>query len=153
MSRIYRRNDTEVATEDFDDGSVMINFLTGRYFSLNEAGNRLWAALKSGADEAGLTAVMADRRTLPEAEAGRVLQDVRAFLETLVRERLVAEVVADARTPPAIAHDSISAFRGPYEAPRVDVFDDLEQLFVLDPIHEVNANVGWPVVKDQRSDD
>jgi len=151
MSKIYRHNDAEVATEDFDDGAVMINFLTGRYFSLNGAGNRLWAALKSGADEAGLAAVMADMRTLPEAEAGRVLQDVRAFLETLVRERLVAEVVVDALTPPAIAHDSISASRGPYEAPKIDVFDDLEQLIVLDPIHDVNANEGWPVVKDRRS--
>ena len=43
MGSVYRQNIAEIATEEFEDGPVMINFLTGRYFTLNRAGHRLWS--------------------------------------------------------------------------------------------------------------
>ena len=38
------------------------------------------------------------------------------------------------------------------KAPRVDVFDDLADLILLDPIHDVNEKMGWPVIKEAGTD-
>ena len=96
MGSVYRQNIAEIATEEFEDGPVMINFLTGRYFTLNRAGHRLWSVLKAGADDARLVSVLADPPSLPAAEVERIGQDVRSFLDTLIKERLLAEVIGAA---------------------------------------------------------
>jgi hypothetical protein len=36
-----------------------------------------------------------------------------------------------------------------YQAPTIERFDDLEELLVLDPIHEVDE-AGWPVTRADR---
>ena len=36
---------------------------------------------------------------------------------------------------------------GPQEKPEVAVFDDLADLFKADPIHDVEENAGWPLVR------
>jgi len=47
---LYRHNSAEIATEAFEDGVVSINFLTGRYFSFNPAGEQVWAAFATAAE-------------------------------------------------------------------------------------------------------
>ena len=39
-----------------------------------------------------------------------------------------------------------NAVRKPYTAPAVQKYDDLEDLLLLDPIHEVDE-AGWPVAR------
>jgi len=39
-----------------------------------------------------------------------------------------------------------------YERPDVQVFDDLADLILLDPVHDVNEQFGWPVVRDAAVD-
>ena len=32
-----------------------------------------------------------------------------------------------------------------YQTPVIEVFDDLAELIMIDPLHEVDAERGWPV--------
>jgi len=149
MSRIYQHNLSEIAAEEFEDGPVMINFLTGRYFTLNRSGRRLWAELQEGADETRLASALADLEKLPQLEAERIRRDVRLFLDRLINERLVAEVIGKTQAAGTSANLRDEA----YEPPRLDVFDDLAELILLDPIHDVNEKMGWPVIKVTRADE
>lgn len=132
---LYRHNSPEIATETFDDGVVAINFLTGRYFSFNPAGEKIWGAFATAADPAALAAALA-------AETGdeSLAEGVRAFVDDLVRERLLARV-GDAAAPPPPP----PAGERPAHWPQLQVFDDLSDLILLDPIHDVSETMGWPV--------
>jgi len=143
MAQAFRHNEAEIAVEQFEDGTVIINFLTGRYFALNDTGHLLWDALRLGADATGLADLLASCRRPPGTNPD-VAADAEAFLDCLVRERLVM-ACASADFTPAAGRDL------DYAPPRIDVYDDLADLIVLDPIHEVNEQLGWPVAANSPS--
>lgn len=145
MTSIYRRNDAELAAEQFEDGLVIINFLTGRYFSMNSTAEAVWALLEQGCSARGLVAGLAEHCAVPETDTATLQADVGAFLEKLVQERLVC---CDT-TATDFSAASVSAVRIPYEPPHVEVFEDLADLILLDPIHDVNEQLGWPAVRTE----
>lgn len=136
----YRINTPQVAYEVFEDEVVMVNFDNGAYYSINGTGSRLIGLLgRGGVAEEGLIVHVealygCDRTTAEE--------DVRAFLDALRQEGLVAPLGAD-ETPPETAVSVEAAAEGPYEAPTVSKYSDMEDLIMLDPIHEVDES-GWP---------
>ena len=75
--------------------------------------------------------------TLPIGEA------VAEFLEQLRKHNLITEtsaVRADAGPEPAADH------RGHWEPPMLSVYEDMKDLLLLDPIHDVDEQ-GWPARK------
>lgn len=142
MDPVFRRNTAEVASETFEDGLVSINFLTGRYFTMNRSGELVWTYL----GEFQTAASIAERLARAAAiDRGSVLPDVAAFLETLQSERMIVVhqdepiTSANSLSAPAPAETLV------YEAPQLQVFEDLADLILLDPIHDVNEALGWPV--------
>jgi len=116
-----------VAAEDFDGETVVINFETGRYFSLGGAATWIWRSLERGASVGDVAA-----QAPPEARPAIA----RAF-ETLAAEGLT---IPAAQAPAPVADMAPE----PWSAPRIEVFSDLAELVALDPVHEVNAMMGWP---------
>jgi len=143
MTSIYRRNDAELAAEQFEDGLVIINFLTGRYFSMNSSAEVVWALLEHGCSSDEIAARLGEHCLVTGTDAALLAADVVAFLEKLVQERLVCSDTRSADPPIA----SLPAAQLPYETPQVEVFEDLADLILLDPIHDVNEQLGWPAVR------
>jgi hypothetical protein len=75
------------------------------------------------------------------------LADVSAFVTALVTERLAVDDVDDRGASEAETDFEVRSGgdRG-YVAPVVQRYDDLEDLLLLDPIHEVD-DAGWPVAR------
>lgn len=146
MTSIYRRNDPELAAEQFEDGVVIINFLTGRYFSLNSTAEVVWEFLKDDYSFEQIVAGLASHCHLPPSETASLDADVAEFLEKLTRERLVCVDTVSTTVSPVV---SLPAVQIPYEPPKVEVFDDLAELILLDPIHDVNEQLGWPVARTE----
>jgi Coenzyme PQQ synthesis protein D (PqqD) len=112
------------------DGEVVaIDLESGRYYSLEGAAARAWEALADGQDVDGIAAVVADEAGL---SADDVRPDVSAFVAELTAEGLLTPD-GDGAAPP-----------GPGRVPLVlHRYTDMEDLIVLDPIHEVDET-GWP---------
>jgi hypothetical protein len=124
--------------ERLDDQVMMINLETGAYFALEHSAADCWSALVEGAGPDGLVDVLV---AAYEVERPQAAADVDAFLRSLVDESIVgwsASTPAVAVTPPAAA-----ATRQTYRAPQIDKHDDLEELLLLDPIHDIGPE-GWP---------
>jgi hypothetical protein len=145
MTCIYRRNDAELAAEQFEDGLVIINFLTGRYFSMNSTAEVIWMLLEHGCSSDELAARLGEHCVVPATDAARLATEVGEFLAKLVQERLVCSDATMAVSPVA----SLPAAQLPYEIPQVEVFEDLADLILLDPIHDVNEQLGWPAVRTE----
>lgn len=134
----YRPNLPAVISEVIDGEAVIINLDTGSYYSVVGAGAVVWNAIDRGIPVADL----ADLLTGAFADApGTVADDVTAFLDQLVAESLV--VPTDATSPDA-ATEAIAPPPGPYAAPALEVYTDMQELILLDPVHDVDAAAGWP---------
>lgn len=144
MAAIYVPNLSEIAAEDFEDGTVLINFLTGKYFAFNDLGGALWRMSSNGISIPELIDMIPSMamQDVPSLEV--IARDVSEFFHILIEQRLLAELYTeDIRVKPAIGKPVAR-----YEAPAVQIFDDLADLILLDPIHDVNEQLGWPVVRN-----
>lgn len=115
---------------------IIVNLDKGLYFSTDGVGACIWAMIVAGrtADEVILWAEDA-------FDAGDVVAaDVAAFLDDLRENELVRDV---AETPDGGDFD-MPAAPATYEKPTLNVYADMEELLLLDPIHDVSDDAGWP---------
>lgn len=116
---------------------VMVNLDTGCYFTMNDAGAALWAQLKNAVSVEILKSAFAQALGASEAEAGA---QIDAFLAQLREEGLLREAAEGSAKP--LKMDKIKK----PEAPKLEVFKDMQDLLLLDPVHEISEQ-GWPYVK------
>jgi hypothetical protein len=143
MTMRYRVNAAHVVSDVFEDGeAAVIDLRSGVYFSLNPTGALLWPLLVGGTTLEALI----ERAHAGTDGDGEVPGAVAAFVASLVDEELVDEVAepegeADGADPPAAPAAPGERIR--FLPPQLERFDDLQDLLLLDPIHDV-SDQGWP---------
>ncbi|MFF4898481.1 lasso peptide biosynthesis PqqD family chaperone [Streptomyces sp. NPDC001068] len=76
----------DVVTTETDDGAVLLNLKTGRYFQLNATGSGVLRQLLDGCAPDDIATALADRHKIPSERAEN---DVRAILDQLSAAGLV----------------------------------------------------------------
>jgi Coenzyme PQQ synthesis protein D (PqqD) len=125
-------NQPKVSHQCIDGEVVVINLENGSYYSLLDLAARLWELIAAGWSRAELMELVA--ATYPDGQGSDA---TASFLDQLVSEGLVSEIEGTAKVPVSIALPETFA------APVLETFTDLQELLMLDPIHEVDA-AGWP---------
>lgn len=133
MTFYYRLNDQAVAQEDVDGEVIVVNFITGAYFSLRGTAAEIWRLALGGASNEALADAAASVSNCHDAGA-----QVRDFLFHLV----ALELLLQHETPRDGAQDPI--FSADFTTPVIDKFEDMAEFIKLDPIHEVTS-AGWPI--------
>lgn len=136
-SGVYRIASPDIACERFDGEFVILDLDSGRYYSLSP----LASVFMSGALEGFASAEMAEAAAVA-GKAGR--DEVEAFFEALVGRNLIVQDAGTPAGPTAAWRQELAAAEG---ALSVEAFDDLADIIRLDPIHEADEAVGWPVAK------
>ena len=134
----YLTDESSVAHERLDDEVIVINLSTGAYFSLRDAAADCWTLLVSGHDTDEVAAAVAARYGTSEP----VADHVAGFVNELVGEGLLQ---AAERAPAESADLPPHRPRAAYAPPVLEKYEDMEELLLLDPIHEVDE-AGWPNV-------
>ena len=134
-----------VSHDRLDDEVMVINLESGAYFAFDAVAADAWTLVAAGHAPAPIGEQLARRYEVDPATA---TADVERFAAELEREGLLVDDVGPTPTPtptraPAPALDA-PPVRLPYVTPTVDKYDDLQDLLLLDPIHEVDEG-GWPV--------
>src|SRR5690349_10133742 len=108
--------------------AVLINVVTGRYYSLCDASCLAWVVLSDGGSIDDTVAAITDRYTVNGAS---VRDDVLALVEELLAEELLVPAegtpAAEPALPPADEPPS------PYKKVRLETFRDMEELLAFDP--------------------
>ena len=142
----YRINTPGVVHETFDDEVVIIDFDSGSYYSLNESGTVVWSLLQEGATVPGIVAEMARRY---ECEQAQVAKAVGQLVDELRQENLI---VPDGAGETEVFEESVDlgqeAHRPMLETPTLQKFTDMQELLLLDPIHDVDET-GWPNLPEE----
>ncbi len=134
-------DEERVVAEILDDEVVVIDLVSGRYHATTGVGTTVWTAISApgGSRLADIVeAVRAAHSSVP-ADADATIE---AFLRTISEAGLVAEraVTTDAGAEAAVSHP---AARTPWAPPTLESHDDLQDLLLLDPVHDV-SDLGWP---------
>ena len=139
MDSVLAVSSAQVISEILDGEAVIINLDTGCYFSLDPLASQIWDAVAAGGATAeGIARALAAAYGTPVEDAGATLAP---FLERLSTEGLVVAAPGPKGAP--LTFPKVSDRLG---APTLSRFDDIQDLLLLDPIHEV-AESGWPARK------
>jgi hypothetical protein len=135
----YRLAEPDVIHQMFGEEIVAIDLRSGNYFSLSPVAGQVWLLLGSeGALIDDVVSALVERYGL---SPDRLLADLRPFLSELVGLELIVPCAA----PPRPATDiSLSEANASYAPPSLSTYNDLAELLLLDPVHEVDAAAGWP---------
>jgi hypothetical protein len=139
----HRVNAGTAAGKVMEGEAIVINAVTGRYYSLDEAACVAWVHLTGGSSLVDVVAAVVARYDVDPAVARA---DVVALAQQLVDEDLL--LVADGRPaaqqpvdeselPPA------GGERAPYATPELVTFKDMEDLLAFDPPLPVTEPHDW----------
>jgi hypothetical protein len=127
-----------LAHDQIGDEVLILDMHSGNYYNLNATAAQLWNALRHTPTLAQLVD-FAQRSFIGDRE--EIAMDVSAWACDLQHEKLV---VALPETT-SILHSITPAV--PFVKPHTEKFTDLQDFMLMDPIHEVDADQGWPVRK------
>jgi hypothetical protein len=122
----YEPNRPDVVDESVDGEVLIVHLGTGAYYSARGSGDLVWQLLAGGATFAEAASALG---ATPDA--------VERFAATLVAEGLLRLRNGRAPAVPVISAPPV------FDEPVLEKYTDMQELLVLDPIHEVEE-AGWP---------
>lgn len=127
-----------VVSEIIDGEAVIMNLDSGHYFSTRNTGAVVWANIERSVPIDAISRTIVTRYSLDKIEADRA---IAKFVGDLLEHGLVREV-SDAAVHNAV--DDAAGWPAEWSVPQIEVFTDMEDLLLLDPIHDV-SDAGWPM--------
>jgi hypothetical protein len=142
MDRILRINAPSVVAEIIDGEAVIMDLASGHYFSTQHVGCDIWRGVEGGSSQSAIVESLLESFEVDETE---VAPAVDAFLRDLLERKLIVE--REVHTRPSVAGTDTSPSGGErrkdFAAPVLHAYSDMEDLLLLDPIHDVDE-AGWP---------
>ena len=124
-----------VHSQDFGDEIVVINLNTGKYFSLRGGAVQIWTRIGKNS-KATLSAIQ--QKFEQKENDSTILHLIKKWLEEGILEE--TEAVHNLSTDDLEEKIILQSIE-------FEVYDDMQALLLLDPIHDVDAKVGWPKQK------
>ena len=137
MNNTFTVDESAVVFERYDDETIAINLNTGIYYTLNTTAAAIFDLLAAGCPVTELIPILQPKYS---DDLRRFESDLLDFVSELQRATLIEP--SQANIGPRLQ----TAENGPkrvFEVPILKVHEDLQELFLLDPVHEVGAQ-GWP---------
>lgn len=136
MSAPLRINTPGVTHQNIDGEVIILNLNNGSYYSLAGSAATLWAWCENASVEQLIEAA----QTYFSGENAQIERETREFLAQLQSE----ELLVPHESPDAPSTQNVAPGETPFQTPKVEKFDDLADLLLIDPIHDVDA-AGWPM--------
>lgn len=140
----FRINTPMVTHEIIDGEAVIINLDTGNYYSLVDTGSLIWALVDKGASASEMQSLV------QQSYHGNTTDIDRGVAELLVQlqqENLVVPVDGAPAVDAAELKQILPAGNGhekpSFNPPQLNKYSDMQELLLLDPIHDVDET-GWP---------
>lgn len=137
-------NSPHVIRETFDDDEVVIvNLNSGSYYSLEKVAAEIWHLLEKGN---AFDEILADLALRYDGDGNEIEATVRQFFHELQQDDLIVSVESqgeEGRDASTNVTPGGEILKLPFQAPVLLKYTDMQELLVLDPIHEVDDS-GWP---------
>ena len=134
-------NENRVYADDADGQFVILNFVTGEYYAFDKASSAVLRSLTTGCSSEAVVRELLKRYGEDCGAAAKV----EAFLSELLGLEIVVpggDAGGDAGSFLAVMQDEAMPDL------QFERHTDVADLLLMDPIHEVDEQMGWPVPKE-----
>jgi hypothetical protein len=131
-----------VVHETIEGEVIIVNLDSGSYYSLDGAGVVVWAQVTQGASAADTAAALQRVYDAPT-------EALKAAADQLLSQLLAEDLIRPASVrnePGALPASPAPVEKQPFALPLLNKHTDMQDLLLLDPIHEVDE-AGWPSAK------
>jgi hypothetical protein len=134
-------NTANISQERLDGEVVVISFNSGKYFSAKGPAADIFWLIQNGVDQELWSEIFNDHfPNFSITESG-----IESFLTSGISEELFLPLQTPTKEKILLPLDYE---RGEWEAPKLVIFEDLQDLLLLDPVHDTSLE-GWPSTKDE----
>ena len=141
----FRINTPHVIQETIEGEAIIVNMVSGNYYSIAGVGSVIWDAIVQGRPTAAVAASIVAGFDADPATG-------RADLDRLLTELQAEELIVPVESGAAAAAESPVASaepKRPYEPPMLHKYNDMQDLLLLDPVHDVDET-GWPNISPEK---
>lgn len=138
---MYIFNEAKVYADYADGQYIVLDHVTGNYYSFDHQSSEVLGALTDGVSPEAVAAYYENRFG---NECG-AKTGVNAFVEKLLAAGILIPD-GEADTGKAFSSDGDDSTQMPELS--FETFSDVADLLLMDPIHEVNEEMGWPLKKE-----
>ncbi|AFZ15629.1 hypothetical protein Cri9333_4866 (plasmid) [Crinalium epipsammum PCC 9333] len=145
-NQVFRVNTPQVVCETIEGEVVIVHLEKGYYYSLLKTGADVWSRIERRIDCYSLIQEMTQAY---DGSAKEIATAIDEFLENLQREELIItdSTMESVNTDNNTKEIAEITNKPCFEKPMLEKFTDMEDLLLLDPIHEVDVEAGWPNAK------
>lgn len=148
---VYRINKPDVVFEYFKDETVIINLKSGNYYSIDKVGTDILSLIEK---KETLNQIIFHIKRRYHASAQDIDDSVKKFIDQLNKEKIIKEEVSSEREKKSLekkaSDQSKNIKKVSFSSPRLSKYTDMQELLLLDPIHDVDET-GWPKKKSNNS--
>lgn len=140
-------NSPHVISETVGGETIIVNLASGHYFSLQATAVEVWNGVERG-DAAESIVLELEHRY--EAGDGEIDAAVNKLLEDFAGAELIVEDAGSNGVGGGTLSVQDVGERLPFVAPSFSTFTDMQDIILLDPVHEVDTR-GWPHASENGS--
>jgi len=142
----FKINSPAVINDTIEGESVIINLQNGYYYSLDDIGSVIWNGLINQYSMEEIISAFIPRFS---EDKESVINGMSELITELKKENLIVMLTEEEQKN--IRHDKAFEIEGSalsFTKPVLNKFGDMQDLLLLDPIHEVDE-AGWPYSKPE----
>ena len=137
----YEPAGQDIVSEEIDGEVIIVNLGNGSYYSLTQSATVIWSRIARGETLEQIHGILQQRYL---GEAGVLQQGLTDLIRALEAEGLIRRVAAEFQVNGSLPAEEPTGGREPYLPPLFERFTDMGDLLLLDPVHEVEGEKGWP---------
>ena len=145
-------NVPKIVHETIDGETVILNLEKGNYYSLVGIGADIWGFMEN---DATMGSVIEKISNNYQGERGDIDIAINKFVSELMQEGLV--ILDNGKNPENEESSHVQVQTGlkenkpSFEIPKLNKYTDMQDLLLLDPIHDVDDKKGWPTINPDTS--
>lgn len=151
LTKRFRINSPKVVHDSIDNEVIIIEFESGNYYSLNQSGSDIWKLIHK---ESSIKEIFDNLSAKYQTNSHTIEEKLWPFLNELKNENLIIEIEnKDQKTSKKLSikqNNNKKTDKTDFEIPILQKYSDMQDLLLLDPIHEVDEK-GWPIAKQNKS--
>lgn len=138
---MYVINDAKMFYDMADGQAIVINFQTGMYYGMSSLGSAVVDYLVQGAELSEIEKGLRGAADCPDD----ISDHLKAFIDRMIDLQILLESDQAGRNIPVAF--SREAYADGFLL-EVNEYAEAQDLILADPIHDVDVDMGWPIMKE-----
>lgn len=144
QSERFRINSPKVVHETIDGEVVIVHLEKGDYYSLIKEGADIWSLIANSFSRGEILEEIIQRY---DGDREKIEKGINNFIAELQGEEVIVLNQTGEPENASLKNQPTATEKPIFQAPSLQKYTDMEELLALDPIHEVDEEIGWPSAK------